>query len=66
MEENKEEVTQVEEVQQEPQNTGPVTQDDEGTIKVNLSQLNKPQEDIATEESLESSDDTAEIGRAHV
>ena len=60
MEENKEEVTQVEEVQQEPQNTGPVTQDDEGTIKVNLSQLNKPQENIATEESSESSDDTAE------
>jgi len=60
MEENKEEVTQVEEVQQEPQNTGPVTQDDEGTIKVNLSQLNKPQEDIATEESSDSSDDTAE------
>lgn len=60
MEENKEEVTQVEEVQQEPQNTGPVTQDDEGTIKVNLSQLNKPQEDIAAKETSESSDDTTE------
>ena len=58
MEENEKEVTQVEETQQEPQVNGPVTQDDEGTIKVDLSKLNKPQEDAVPEQSTDASDDT--------
>ena len=58
MEENEKEVTQVEETQQEPQVDSPVTQDDEGTIKVDLSKLNKPQEDAVPEQSTDASDDT--------
>jgi hypothetical protein len=57
MEENEKEVTQVEETQQEPQIDSPVTQDDEGTIKVDLSKLNKPQEDAVPEQSTDASDD---------
>ena len=56
MEENEKEVTQVEEVQQETQENSPVTQDEQGTIKVDLSQINKPQEDAVQEQSTDDSD----------
>ena len=35
----------------------PVTQDEEGTIKINLAELNKPQEDAVQEQSADDSDD---------
>ena len=33
----------------------PVTQDEEGTIKINLAELNKPQEDAVQEQSARNS-----------
>ena len=66
MSENQEEVLEVQEDTQdqttaekevvEEKPTGPVTQDEEGTIKVNLSDLNKPQEDAVQEQSSDDSD----------
>lgn len=66
MSENQEEVLEVQENTQdqataekevvEEKPTGPVTQDEEGTIKVNLSDLNKPQEDAVQEQSSDDSD----------
>jgi len=68
MSENQEEVLEVQEDTQdqatarkevvEEKPTGPVTQDEEGTIKVNLSDLNKSQEDAVQEQS---SDDSEEV-----
>ena len=66
MSENQEEVLEVqEETQEQPTTenevveekpTGPVTQDEEGTIKINLSDLNKPEEDAVQEQSTNDSD----------
>jgi len=66
MSENQEEVLEVqEETQEQPTTenevveekpTGPVTQDEEGTIKINLSDLNKLEEDAVQEQSPNDSD----------
>jgi hypothetical protein len=66
MSENQEEVLEVqEETQEQPATenevveekpTGPVTQDEEGTIKINLSDLNKPEENAVQEQSANDSD----------
>jgi hypothetical protein len=66
MSKNQEEVLEVQEdVQEQTTNenevvekaeTGPVSQDEEGTIKINLADLNKPQEDAIQEQSANDSD----------
>ena len=59
MSEEKEEVLEVQDEQQESQkdeNSG--MSYDDGVIKVNLSELNKPQEDAIQEQSTDASDDT--------
>ena len=61
MSEEKEEVIEVQNEQQEPQkeeNSG--MSYDDGVIKVNLSELNKPQEDAVQEQSADAGDDTIE------
>jgi hypothetical protein len=61
MSEEKDEVIEVQNEQQEPQkeeNSG--MSYDDGVIKVNLSELNKPQEDAVQEQSADAGDDTIE------
>ena len=61
MSEEKEEVIEVQNEQQEPQkeeNSG--MSYDDGVIKVNLSELNKPQKDAVQEQSADAGDDTIE------
>jgi hypothetical protein len=60
--ENKEnEATNPEEIKQEVvQESGPVTKDDDGTIKVNLSELNNTEENAIQNESPDDSNDVVE------
>ena len=60
--ENKEnEATNPEEIKQEVvQESGPVTKDEDGTIKVNLSELNNTEENAIQNESPDDSNDVVE------
>ena len=63
MSENTEEVLDTQESVQEEtkQEVNPaVSQDEEGTIKINLGELNKPQEDAVPEQSADDSNDVVE------
>ena len=60
MKKEEKKLVQQEEVKDEKNLNNPVVQDNEGTIKVDLSKLNKKQEDAVQEQSTDASDDTIE------
>jgi hypothetical protein len=60
MKKEEKKLVQQEEVKDEKTLNNPVVQDNEGTIKVDLSKLNKKQEDAVQEQSADASDDTIE------
>jgi hypothetical protein len=60
MKKEEKKLVQQEEVKDEKTLNNPVVQDSEGTIKVDLSKLNKKQEDAVQEQSADASDDTIE------